>query len=68
MALLKTPPPLDERIKSICAEAEAFVDAEALAQQKLIPGMPLATTNKIDRKTLGRVARERWSASAPQDA
>jgi acyl-CoA synthetase (AMP-forming)/AMP-acid ligase II len=25
--------------------------------------LPLATTNKIDRKELGRIARERWSAS-----
>ncbi len=26
--------------------------------------LPLATTNKVDRKALGRIARARWSASA----
>ena len=26
--------------------------------------LPLSTTNKIDRKVLGRLARERWSAPA----
>jgi acyl-CoA synthetase (AMP-forming)/AMP-acid ligase II len=26
--------------------------------------LPLATTNKVDRKALGKLARERWSATA----
>jgi acyl-coenzyme A synthetase/AMP-(fatty) acid ligase len=30
--------------------------------------LPLSTTNKIDRKALGRIARERWSASAHTQA
>jgi long-chain acyl-CoA synthetase len=30
--------------------------------------LPLATTNKVDRKALGRIARERWLASAPAKA
>jgi len=28
-----------------------------------ITELPLATTNKVDRKTLGRIARERWSVA-----
>jgi hypothetical protein len=27
--------------------------------------LPLATTNKVDRKALGQLARERWSAPDP---
>jgi long-chain acyl-CoA synthetase len=30
-----------------------------------LPELPLATTNKVDRKALGRIARERWLASVP---
>jgi acyl-CoA synthetase (AMP-forming)/AMP-acid ligase II len=30
--------------------------------------LPLATTNKVDRKALGRLARERWSATGPSQA
>jgi long-chain acyl-CoA synthetase len=29
-----------------------------------LPELPLATTNKVDRKVLRQIARERWSASA----
>ena len=28
-----------------------------------LPELPLASTNKVDRKVLGELARERWSAS-----
>jgi acyl-CoA synthetase (AMP-forming)/AMP-acid ligase II len=28
-----------------------------------LPELPLATTNKVDRKALRQIARERWSAS-----
>ena len=30
-----------------------------------LPELPLATTNKVDRKALREMARERWLASAP---
>ncbi len=30
--------------------------------------LPLATTNKVDRKALAQIARERWSASEQQNA
>ena len=29
-----------------------------------LPELPLATTNKVDRKALGQIARERWVPSA----
>ena len=48
MALLKTSEkPLLDRIKSLCLEAEDFVTGEALEQQKLTPGMPLATYRRL---------------------
>ena len=33
-----------------------------------LPELPLATTNKVDRKALGRLARERWSPTVVTDA
>jgi acyl-CoA synthetase (AMP-forming)/AMP-acid ligase II len=33
-----------------------------------LPELPLAATNKVDRKALRQIARERWSASAQLDS
>ena len=51
-------------------EVKRFALANAPAYQHprgvaFMPELPLATTNKVDRQALGRLARERWSASAP---
>ena len=58
MALNKTPP-LDERIKSICADAEAFVDAAAAEQKKLFEGLPLAMLRRhLENKAPGCACKQ----------
>lgn len=58
MAFSKTQP-LEERIKSVCAEAEALVDAAAAEQKKLIPGLPLATLRRhLENKARGCACKQ----------
>jgi len=58
MAFSKSPP-LEERIKSICAEAEAFVDAKAVEQKKLFEGLPLAMLRRdLELKAPGCVCKQ----------
>ena len=53
------PLPLEERIKSTCAEAEAVVDAEAAEQKKLFPGLPIAMLRRqLENKASGCVCRQ----------
>lgn len=59
MAILSKTPPLLERIKSICAEAEAFLDGEAHEQQRLTPGMPLSVYRRhLENKAPGCVCKQ----------
>lgn len=58
MALSKTQP-LEERIRSTCAEAEAFVDAKAAEQKKLFEGLPLATLRRhFENRAPGCVCKQ----------
>jgi cytidine deaminase len=58
MALNKTPP-LEERIKSICAEAEAVVDARAAELKKVYEGLPLTMLRRgLENKAPGCACRQ----------
>ena len=46
MALLKSPP-LEERIKSLRAEIDAFVDARVAETKKECPGIPAAVLRQM---------------------
>lgn len=58
MAFTKTPP-LDERIRATCLEAEAFVDAKAAELKKHFDGLPLAMLRRdLENKAPGCVCKQ----------
>jgi hypothetical protein len=58
MALSKTPP-LEERIRSTCAEAGAFVDAKAAELKKQFDGLPLTMIRRgLENKAPGCVCKQ----------
>lgn len=58
MAINRTPP-LDERIRATCAEAEAFVDAKAAELKKQFEGLPVAMLRRdLTNKAPGCVCKQ----------
>ena len=54
-----TGPTEDEIKRHVLANAPAYQHPRMVI---FVPELPLAATNKVDRKTLERIARERWQA------
>jgi len=54
-----THPTEDEIKRHVLANAPAYQHPRMVI---FVPELPLAATNKVDRKTLERIARERWQA------